>query len=231
MLWQGPALRTAPTVSSEQRHWGCRSPGWKLWEYGASPPGLSRTLRGYCSTRAGLAAAPSSLQERRLLLPPNPPGFNLQPVRPQGGWGCSQQGLQPSLGCPQHSWAGRADPVPSRLTPSGPISARCLGFPQGRGVGSAPVALCPPQHSTQQCGMGGFIGAGCRNRDSSHAALFHGCTYSSTRACWVRPSPAIPQHSVAVGISKAPGLAMGLSPSPRALLHSILLLGQGWGPR
>lgn len=158
MLWQGPALRTAPTVSSEQRHWGCRSPGWKLWEYGASPPGLSRTLRGYCSTQAGLAAAPSSLQERRLLLPPNPPGFNLQPVRPQGGWGCSQQGLQPSLGCPQHSWAGRADPVPSRLTPSGPISARCLGFPQGRGVGSAPVALCPPQHSTQQCGMGGSSG-------------------------------------------------------------------------
>lgn len=138
----------------------------------------------------------SSLQERRLLLPPSSPVFNLQPVRPQGGWGCSQQGLQPSLGCPQHSWAARADAVPSQLTLSGPISARCLSFPQRRGVGSAPVALCPPQHSAQQCGMGSSLG------QAAEIEIFHvlHCSMNPPTAqlgpAGCTPAPAIPQHLV-----------------------------------
>lgn len=160
-----------------------------------------------------------------------PTWFQFAACEAAGGMGLQSAGSAafPGLPAAQLGWQSRSSSKPTH--PFWSHQCSLPRFPPGERCGLSPRCALPAPTQHSAVWDGGFIGAGCRNRDFSHAALFHGCTYSSTRACWVRPSPAIPQHSVAVGISKAPGLAMGLSPSPRALLHSILLLGQGWGPR
>lgn len=78
---------------------------------------------------------------------------------------------------------------------------------------------------------GKFLGAGCRNRDFSRAALFHEPTYSSTRACWVHPSPRHPSAPrVAVWMRKAPRLAMRAEPLSQDAPAQHPDLGAGLGP-